>query len=91
VKIELHLAVQEQRYECAGCQRSFAATKGTPFYRLRTPAETGTLLDDVRTVALPGSSARLGPAQASGTSTQADDSTPVGGGSVTTVNCGATG
>jgi len=32
------LSHKEQRCECSGCQRSCAATKGTPFYRLRTPA-----------------------------------------------------
>jgi len=35
---------KEQRYACTTCGQSFAATKGTPFYRLRTPAETVTLV-----------------------------------------------
>ena len=30
----------EGRYECSLCKETFAATKGTPFYRCRTPAET---------------------------------------------------
>jgi transposase-like protein len=34
----------EQRYVCHQCGRPFAATTGTPFYRLRTPAETVTLV-----------------------------------------------
>ena len=27
----------EQRYVCRRCGRTFAATRGTPFYRLRQP------------------------------------------------------
>jgi transposase-like protein len=34
----------ERRYRCETCQRTFAATAGTPFYRLRTAAETVTLV-----------------------------------------------
>jgi transposase-like protein len=34
----------ERRYVCDTCARTFAATKGTPFYRLRTAAETVTLV-----------------------------------------------
>ena len=29
---------QERRYRCTVCGRTFAATTGTPFYRLHTPA-----------------------------------------------------
>jgi transposase-like protein len=32
----------EQRYQCTTCGQSFAATKGTPFYRLRTAADVVT-------------------------------------------------
>ena len=35
---------QEQRYRCRTCGRTFAATKGTPFYRLRTAADGVTLV-----------------------------------------------
>jgi transposase-like protein/IS1 family transposase len=35
---------KDQRFRCRQCGKSFAATKGTPFYRLRTPAETVTLV-----------------------------------------------
>ena len=35
---------KEQRYLCRECQQTFAATKGTPFYRLRTAPETVTLV-----------------------------------------------
>ena len=31
---------KEQRLLCKQCHQTFTATKGTPFYRLRTPAET---------------------------------------------------
>ena len=31
---------KEQRLLCKQCHKTFTATKGTPFYRLRTPAET---------------------------------------------------
>ena len=37
--IGIHQAA-EQRYVCHVCHQSFAATKGTLFYRLRTPPET---------------------------------------------------
>ena len=30
---------QERRFRCTACGHAVAATKGTPFYRLRTPAE----------------------------------------------------
>src|SRR5687767_8439981 len=33
---------KERRYGCAACRRTFTATRGTPFYRLRTPVETVT-------------------------------------------------
>jgi transposase-like protein len=29
----------ERRYRCTSCRQTFAATPGTPFYRLRTAAE----------------------------------------------------
>jgi len=32
----------DQRYQCTTCCQSFAATKGTPFYRLRTAADVVT-------------------------------------------------
>ena len=35
---------KDQRFRCRQCGKSFAATKGTPCYRLRTPAETVTLV-----------------------------------------------
>jgi transposase-like protein len=35
--IRMHRQI-EQRYRCTTCGQTFAATKGTPFYRLRTPA-----------------------------------------------------
>ncbi len=38
------LSQKEQRYECTTCGQTFAATKGTPFYRLRTPADLVTLV-----------------------------------------------
>jgi transposase-like protein len=34
----------EQRYRCTSCGQTFAATKGTPFYRLRTAADVVTLV-----------------------------------------------
>ena len=34
----------EQRYVCYRCGRTFAATTGTPFYRLRTAADQVTLV-----------------------------------------------
>src|SRR5918911_1542822 len=42
-----HIGVQsqrEQRYVCHTCGRAFAATTGTPFYRLRTAADLVTLV-----------------------------------------------
>src|SRR3990172_2616764 len=38
------LSQQERRYECALCGRTFVETKGTPFYRLRTPPEVVTIV-----------------------------------------------
>jgi transposase-like protein len=35
---------KEQRYRCRTCHRTFTATQGTPYYRLRTPAEVVTLV-----------------------------------------------
>ena len=35
---------KDQRFICTQCRKTFAATKGTAFYRLRTPAETVTLV-----------------------------------------------
>jgi transposase-like protein len=35
---------KEQRYRCGICERTFAATKGTPFFRLRTAADLVTLV-----------------------------------------------
>ena len=35
---------KDQRFRCRQCGKSMAASKGTPFYRLRTPAETVTLV-----------------------------------------------
>ena len=34
----------EQRYRCTRCGQTFVATKGTPFYRLRTAADVVTLV-----------------------------------------------
>jgi transposase-like protein len=34
----------EQRYRCTSCGQTFAATKDTPFYRLRTAADVVTLI-----------------------------------------------
>ncbi len=34
----------EHRYRCLTCRQTFAATTGTPFYRLQTAAETVTLV-----------------------------------------------
>jgi transposase-like protein len=34
----------ERRFRCLQCRKTFALTAGTPFYRLRTPAETVTLV-----------------------------------------------
>jgi transposase-like protein len=34
----------EQRYRCTSCHQTFAATKGTPFYRLRMAAELVTVV-----------------------------------------------
>src|SRR5262252_11121880 len=35
---------KEQRFMCTQCHKTFSATNGTVFYRLRTPAETVTLV-----------------------------------------------
>src|SRR5437870_5176317 len=35
---------QEQRLICQQCRKTFTATKGTAFYRLRTPTETVSLV-----------------------------------------------
>jgi len=35
---------KDQRFICRQCQQTFVATKGTAFYRLRTPAETVSLV-----------------------------------------------
>jgi transposase-like protein len=35
---------EEQRYRCSTCGRTFAATTGTPFYRLRTVTDVVTLV-----------------------------------------------
>ena len=35
---------KEQRFICRECQKTFSATKGTAFYRLRTAAETVSLV-----------------------------------------------
>jgi transposase-like protein len=35
---------REQRYRCKRCGHTFAATKGTPFYRLRTAADLATVV-----------------------------------------------
>lgn len=35
---------KEQRYRCTTCGQTFAATKGTPFYRLQTAADVVTLV-----------------------------------------------
>jgi transposase-like protein len=40
--IHIH-SQKEQRYQCETCGRTFAATKGTPFYRLHTAADLVTL------------------------------------------------
>src|SRR5918912_1253983 len=37
-------AQKEQRFICHACQKTFSATKGTVFYRLRTAAETVSLI-----------------------------------------------
>lgn len=41
--IRIH-ARAEQRYRCTTCGRTFAATRGTPYFRLRTAAELVTLV-----------------------------------------------
>ena len=41
--IRVHSQV-EQRYRCTTCSQTFAATKGTPFYRLRTAADLVTVV-----------------------------------------------
>jgi len=35
---------KDQRFLCTACHKTFSATKGTAFYRLRTPVETVTLV-----------------------------------------------
>src|SRR5712691_5672198 len=35
---------KDKRFLCTACHKTFTATKGTAFYRLRTPAETVTLV-----------------------------------------------
>jgi transposase-like protein len=35
---------KERRYRCTTCDRTFVATRGTPFYRLETPPETVTIV-----------------------------------------------
>src|SRR5438067_9066089 len=39
-----HHPQKEQRFICHECQKTFSATKGTAFYRLRTVAETVALV-----------------------------------------------
>jgi transposase-like protein len=39
---------KEQRFMCTECPKTFTATKGTAFYRLRTPAEVVTLVLPLR-------------------------------------------
>ena len=41
--LRLH-ARQETQFLCTECQKTFAATPGTAFYRLRTSADTVTLM-----------------------------------------------
>jgi transposase-like protein len=36
--------IKERRYLCHVCKKTFSATKGTPFYRLRSDAEQATLV-----------------------------------------------
>lgn len=38
------LSHKERRYQCKTCGQTFTATKGTPFYRLRTDGEVVTLV-----------------------------------------------
>jgi transposase-like protein len=35
---------KDQRYQCRTCGQTFAATRGTPFYRLKIPTDTVTLV-----------------------------------------------
>ncbi len=35
---------KERRFRCTACGHAVAASKGTPFYRLRTPAAVVTLV-----------------------------------------------
>jgi len=37
------LSLKQRRYRCFCCGHTFSETKGTPFYRLRTPAATVTM------------------------------------------------
>jgi transposase-like protein len=48
--IEIH-SQKERRYKCQRCGRTFAATTGTPFYRLQTAATTGTPFYRLQTAA----------------------------------------
>ena len=41
--IHIH-SQKEQRYQCKTCKQTFAATHGTPFYRLRTAADLVTVV-----------------------------------------------
>jgi transposase-like protein len=41
--IHIH-SQKEQRYQCKTCEKTFVATKGTPFYRLRTAADLVTVV-----------------------------------------------
>lgn len=41
--IEVH-SQKEERYRCEICRRTFVATKGTPFYRLRTAMDVVTIV-----------------------------------------------
>ena len=41
--IRLH-SCKDQRFMCTECHKTFSATKGTAWYRLRTPAETVSLV-----------------------------------------------
>jgi transposase-like protein len=36
-------SLKQRRYRCSCCGHTFSKTKGTPFYRLRTPEATVTL------------------------------------------------
>ena len=49
---------KEQRYLCHVCHKTFSATTGTVFYRLRTAAETVVHRRDLARPWLPGASDR---------------------------------